>query len=625
MDGFSGGKTDEKIPELIQKLYGFSMSYPYPKEWLESCKKAYEIQDVKELEKAPWMACVKAELAKETKEAAELLGQALEICQEPDGPGFYLDLLESEKAAVERAQKAECFREWKDLLETIEFKRLPAGKKAEKEQVSPERQELAKNLRSQAKDFIKELQERYFGETMEEMAEHLRQAGEPVGVLVDLTLRFMELYQEKKKEKNILDFADLEHYALEILVEHTAEGDKRTNAAKELAGQFAEIMIDEYQDSNLVQEKLLSAVSGIEDGIYNIFMVGDVKQSIYRFRLARPDLFMEKFRTYPLEQGGEKLRIDLHRNFRSRKEVLESVNYLFYQIMGEDLGGVEYDQDAALYPQREFPPKEITEPVAEVLLLEEDDPVWKEQEDGQTARELEAKMTALRIRELMEHQEVLDKETEQYRKVRYSDITILLRTMSGWAETFKKVLNASGIPASVTTKTGYFSATEVTTVLDYLQILDNPLQDIPLAGAMRGLPDGFQFQELAEIKVLGQKEEKASLFEAVLLAEKLENPLGEKVRRFLGVYRKLRSKVPYTPMHELLWDFFDETGFLLYQQAFVSGEQKKANLLMLVEKARAYESTSYRGLFNFIRYIENLKKYQVRQTLSLRKKTLCGL
>lgn len=305
VDGFSGGKTDEKIPELIQKLYGFSMSYPYPKEWLESCKKAYEIQDVTELENASWMACVKAELAKETKEAAELLGQALEICQEPDGPGFYLDLLESEKAAVERAQKAECFREWKDLLETIEFKRLPAGKKAEKEQVSPERQELAKNLRSQAKDFIKELQERYFGETMEEMAEHLRQAGEPVGVLVDLTLRFMELYQEKKKEKNILDFADLEHYALEILVEHTAEGDKRTNAAKELAEQFAEIMIDEYQDSNLVQEKLLSAVSGIEDGIYNIFMVGDVKQSIYRFRLARPDLFMEKFRTYPLEQGGE--------------------------------------------------------------------------------------------------------------------------------------------------------------------------------------------------------------------------------------------------------------------------------------------------------------------------------
>ena len=291
--------------------------------------------------------------------------------------------------------------------------------------------------------------------------------------------------------------------------------------------------------------------------------------------------------------------------------MLESVNYLFYQIMGEDLGGVEYDQDAALYPQREFPPKEITEPAAEVLLLEEDDPVWKDQEDGQTARELEAKMTALRIRELMEHQEVLDKETEQYRKVRYSDITILLRTMSGWAETFKKVLNASGIPASVTTKTGYFSASEVTTVLDYLQILDNPLQDIPLAGAMRGLPDGFQFQELAEIKALGQKEEKASLFEAVLLAEKLENPLGEKVRRFLKVYRRLRSKVPYTPMHELLWDFFDETGFLLYQQAFVSGEQKKANLLMLVEKARAYESSSYRGLFNFIRYIENLKKYQV--------------
>lgn len=302
-------------------------------------------------------------------------------------------------------------------------------------------------------------------------------------MLVNLTLRFMNLYQEKKKEKNILDFADLEHYALEILVEHREDGDCRTDAARELAEQFKEIMIDEYQDSNLVQEKLLTAVSGIEDGIYNIFMVGDVKQSIYRFRLARPDLFMEKFRTYPLTPGDKKLRIDLHKNFRSRREVLESVNYLFYQIMGEDLGGVEYDEDAALYPAREFPPMEQTEPAAEVLLLEADDQVWKEKEDSQTERELEARMTALRIRELMEHQQILDKETETYRPARYSDITILLRTMSGWAETFKKILNSCGIPASVTTKTGYFSAPEIVTVLDYLRILDNPLQDIPLAGA----------------------------------------------------------------------------------------------------------------------------------------------
>lgn len=603
-DGFAGGKTDKKIPEMIIKLYSFSMSYPYPEEWLLNCRKAYEIKSIEELENADWMKLIKNEVKQEIKEVSMLLKQALEIAKEPDGPVFYIGLLEDEASAVAKLERTENFFEWKEMLDKLEFKRLPAGKKAEKELVSENQQELAKNLRSEAKDQIKALKERYFQETAEEMLENLQRAGEPVGVLVDLTLAFMKLYREKKKEKNILDFGDLEHYALEILIKHTEEKDERTDAARELSKKFAEIMIDEYQDSNLVQEKLLTSVSKMEDGIYNIFMVGDVKQSIYRFRLARPDLFMEKFKTYPQEEGMDCLRIDLHKNFRSRAEVLEGVNYLFYQIMGEDLGGVEYDRTAALYPGRIFQPKpeEESEPATEVLLLEDEE---------ENTRELEARMVALRIGELAGKYLVLDKKTEEYRPAKYSDFTILLRTMSGWAETFKKILNSCGIPASVTTKTGYFSAQEVTTVLDYLKILDNPMQDIPLAAALHGLPDGFSFQELAEIKVLGMENEKTGFYEALLLGEKLSSPLGEKIRRFFAVYRELRRKVPYTPMHELIWDFYDATDFLVYQQAFVSGEQRKANLLMLAEKARDYESTSYRGLFNFIRYIENLKKYQV--------------
>lgn len=603
-DGFSGGKTDKKIPEMMIKLYSFSMSYPYPEEWLLNCRKAYEVESIEELENAEWMKLIKNEVKQEIKEASMLLKQALEISKEPDGPVFYIGLLEDEVSELEKLERTENFFEWKEMLDKLEFKRLPAGKKTEKELVSESQQELAKNLRSEAKDQIKALKERYFQETAEEMQENLQRAGEPVGVLIDLTLAFMKLYREKKKEKNILDFGDLEHYALEILINHTEEKDERTDAARELSKKFAEIMIDEYQDSNLVQEKLLTSVSKIEDGIYNIFMVGDVKQSIYRFRLARPDLFMEKFKTYPQEAGENCLRIDLHKNFRSRAEVLEGVNYLFYQIMGEDLGGVEYDSTAALYPGRTFPPKqeEESEPATEVLLLEDEE---------ENTRELEARMVALRIGELAGKYLVLDKKTEEYRPAKYSDFTILLRTMSGWAETFKKILNSCGIPASVTTKTGYFSAQEVTTVLDYLKILDNPMQDIPLAAALHGLPDGFSFQELAEIKVLGMENEKNGFYEALLLGEKLSSPLGEKIRRFFAVYRDLRRKVPYTPMHELIWDFYDATDFLVYQQSFVSGEQRKANLLMLAEKARDYESTSYRGLFNFIRYIENLKKYQV--------------
>ena len=604
-EGFAGGKTDKNIPEMIIKLYSFSMSYPYPEEWLLNCRKAYEVKTLEELEKADWMQLIKSEVKQEIKEVSMLLKQSLEIAKEPDGPVFYSGILEDEVSTVVQLEQTENFFEWKEMLDKLEFKRLPAGKKAEKELVSESQQELAKNLRSEAKDQIKVLKERYFQETAEEMLENLQRAGEPVGVLIDLTLAFMKLYKEKKKEKNILDFGDLEHYALEILINHTEEKDERTDAAREWSKKFAEIMIDEYQDSNLVQEKLLTAVSKMEDGIYNIFMVGDVKQSIYRFRLARPDLFMEKFKTYPQEAGKNCLRIDLHKNFRSCAEVLEGVNYLFYQIMGEDLGGVEYDCTAALYPGKTFPPKqeEEKEPTTEVLFLEN--------EEEENTRELEARMVALRIGELVGKYLVLDKQTEEYRPAKYSDFTILLRTMSGWAETFKKILNSCGIPASVATKTGYFSAQEVTTVLDYLKILDNPMQDIPLAAALHGLPDGFSFQELAEIKVLGMENGKNSFYEALLLGEKLSSPLGEKICRFFAVYRELRRKVPYTPMHELIWDFYDATDFLVYQQSFVSGEQRKANLLMLAEKARDYESTSYRGLFNFIRYIENLKKYQV--------------
>lgn len=613
VDCFGGGKSDSRIADYMIRLYEFSMSYPYPEEWLDSCRKAYEIQNIEELEGAPWFAAVKRETKRQIQEAAQLLSQAEQLSAEADGPAFYLELLGTEKNSVQAVCAEDDFFSWKERLDSLEFKRLPPGKKAEKELVSEEKQELVKSLRNEAKEIIKDIKARYFAESGEEIIENLCRAGRPVSVLVDLTLRFMEAYREKKKEKNVLDFADLEHCALQILVEHSSKGDRRTDAAKELASRFSEIMIDEYQDSNLVQEKLLTAVSQTEEGNNNLFMVGDVKQSIYRFRLARPDLFMEKFRSYPTQEGGKTLRIDLHRNFRSRKEVLDGVNYLFYQLMGEDLGGVEYDEDAALYPQLAFPAKEEESrtPADEILLLEEDEESWKEKEGTQTGRELEASMTALRIREIMEEEQVLDKQTGLYRRPRFSDFTILLRTMSGWAETFKKVLNASGIPANVTTKTGYFSASEVAAVLDYLQILDNPFQDIPLAGAMKSMPKGFSMQELAQIGEIGKEEETHCLYESVLAAEKRGGKLGDKVREFLKIYRSLRKLVPYTPMHELLWAFYDSTGFLVYQQAFVSGEQRKANLLMLLEKARDYESTSYRGLFNFVRYIENLKKYQM--------------
>ena len=575
VEAFSTGRSDDGLVELIRKLYTFSTSYPYPKEWLVSCKDAYQISSVKEVEQAPWMQLLKSDIEKNLEEIRMLAEVGIALCRQEDGPYLY---------------EADSFEAQQEVFSHLSYARLSGKKMPE---ASENKKELVKNYRNQIKDGLNEIKEQYFGVPFETAAKYLQEAGEPVGVLIDLTLRFSEAFAEKKREKNLLDYSDLEHFALEILIHHTENGDERSEAAKELSAHFYEILIDEYQDSNLVQEKLLTAVSRMEEGQNNIFMVGDVKQSIYRFRLARPDLFMEKYHSY-LQKAGDKVRIDLHKNFRSREEVLAGINFIFYQIMGESLGGVEYDEDAALYAGAVF--EENSEPVlreTELLLVESDEAEWKQMETEENVQELEARLVADKIQEIVGKFPVVDKENGGYRKAEYGDIVILLRTMNGWAENFKKILESRGIPASVTTKTGYFSAQEVVTVLNYLRILE----------------------ELAKIKCAGKEssDETLKFFECMLLYEKTDGAaeIQRKISRFLEQFYTLRVKVAYTPIHELLWDIYESLGLIEYYMANALGEQKKANLEMLFEKARDYEKTSYRGLFNFVRYIENLQKYQI--------------
>lgn len=612
VEAFSTGRSDDGLVELIRKLYTFSTSYPYPKEWLVSCKDAYQISSVKEVEQAPWMQLLKSDIEKNLEEIRMLAEAGIALCRQEDGPYLYEEALSQDLKTVELLLKADSFEAQQEVFSHLSYARLSGKKMPE---ASENKKELVKNYRNQIKDGLNEIKEQYFGVPFETAAKYLQEAGGPVGVLIDLTLRFSEAFAEKKREKNLLDYSDLEHFALEILIHHTENGDERSEAAKELSAHFYEILIDEYQDSNLVQEKLLTAVSRMEEGQNNIFMVGDVKQSIYRFRLARPDLFMEKYHSY-LQKAGDKVRIDLHKNFRSREEVLAGINFIFYQIMGESLGGVEYDEDAALYAGAVF--EENSEPVlreTELLLVESDEAEWKQMETEENVQELEARLVADKIQEIVGKFPVVDKENGGYRKAEYGDIVILLRTMNGWAENFKKILESRGIPASVTTKTGYFSAQEVVTVLNYLRILDNPLQDIPFAGVLLNLPDAFTMEELAKIKCAGKEssDETLKFFECMLLYEKTDGAaeIQRKISRFLEQFYTLRVKVAYTPIHELLWDIYESLGLIEYYMANALGEQKKANLEMLFEKARDYEKTSYRGLFNFVRYIENLQKYQI--------------
>ena len=668
---YAAGKSDEGIRDLIYSLYHAAMSNPYPDEWLEKCIDSYKNTDIESIKASEWMKLLWKNVLADLEQAKGLAEEARKLCFSPGGPYLYDDAISSDLLLIRDAQEKALtgdFDGTRAVLGSPAFARLSTKKP--KEPVDDLLKEQVKALRENEKDILKDLGSRYFTVGEEELPLLLECCREPVEMLVELTREFIRLYGEKKREKNILDFTDMEHFALEILMERVADegeaGYRMSQAARELSMKYDEVMVDEYQDSNLVQEMITTCVSGWAKKSKNIFMVGDVKQSIYRFRLARPELFMEKYKKYMLTDSEEQ-RIDLHKNFRSRSQVLSCANFIFRQIMGEDLGGIAYDEAAALYPGAVFPEGARDEFLStEVLLVEKDSEELEDLMEGQDARELEALAISHRIQEMVGKEKILDKETGEYRPVRYGDIVILLRTASGWSETFTDVLSAHGIPVYAASKTGYFSALEVVTVLNYLQVCDNPLQDIPLAGVLRSPLAGCTTQELAVIReedpegmlyesvlhFLGEEETNSAdeVQEAVtgvgfneeipweeeyqtdlfdwerlqqeeaarekekrrkLISPEDRDALQKKLRGFISLLNEMRDLAVYTPVHELILEILRRTGYGNYAKALPNGAQRSANLAMLVEKAMDYEKTSYRGLFNFVRYIEHLQKYEV--------------
>lgn len=668
---YAAGKSDEGIRDLIYSLYHAAMSNPYPDEWLEKCIDSYKNTDIESIKASEWMKLLWKNVLADLEQAKGLAEEARKLCFSPGGPYLYDDAISSDLLLIRDAQEKALtgdFDGTRAVLGSPAFARLSTKKP--KEPVDDLLKEQVKALRENEKDILKDLGSRYFTVGEEELPLLLECCREPVEMLVELTREFIRLYGEKKREKNILDFTDMEHFALEILMERVEDeseaGYRMSQAARELSMKYDEVMVDEYQDSNLVQEMITTCVSGWAKKSKNIFMVGDVKQSIYRFRLARPELFMEKYKKYMLTDSEEQ-RIDLHKNFRSRSQVLSCANFIFRQIMGEDLGGIAYDEAAALYPGAVFPEGARDEFLStEVLLVEKDSEELEDLMEGQDARELEALAISHRIQEMVGKEKILDKETGEYRPVRYGDIVILLRTASGWSETFTDVLSAHGIPVYAASKTGYFSALEVVTVLNYLQVCDNPLQDIPLAGVLRSPLAGCTTQELAVIReedpegmlyesvlhFLGEEETNSAdeVQEAVtgvgfneeipweeeyqtdlfdwerlqqeeaarekekrrkLISPEDRDALQKKLRGFISLLNEMRDLAVYTPVHELILEILRRTGYGNYAKALPNGAQRSANLAMLVEKAMDYEKTSYRGLFNFVRYIEHLQKYEV--------------
>lgn len=601
---YGGGRNDKKIEDLILRIYDYSRSYPDAEAWIARCVKAYQIETLEELEDSEMTRLAMDNTADYLKEAGELLDAGLSICREADGPAAYETTLLKDRQIVEELLTVHTFGKMAEILKNVSWARLAVNKD---KTVSEEKVAQVKAIRDEVKGIVKDLAGQYFYQNVEGMIEDIQACRPAMEELARLVREFSERYEEKKRTRNMIDFSDMEQYALKILTEETENGPAPSAVAREYQEQFEEIMIDEYQDSNLIQEAILTSISTVSSGRYNIFMVGDVKQSIYRFRLSRPELFMEKFRTYALTEGETKQRIDLHKNFRSRKEVLDSVNYIFRQIMTQKLGKIAYDDQAALYVGADYKPGKDLE--TEVLVIDSD--LEEGEESGRiTERELEARAIAGRIRRLRASHQVIDKKTGEFRPVRYSDIVILIRSVKGFADVFTEVLNREGIPAYAGTREGYFATQEIGVLLDYLQVLDNRQQDIPLAAVLRSSFGMLTEEELAAIS-LEYKETRFCKAAARYRTEGKVREIRDKLERCLGQMDEFRRIVPYTPMHELLWRILKETGYGDYVSALPGGEQRRANLDMLVEKARAYEATSYKGLFHFVRYIEQLKKYDV--------------
>lgn len=618
VDAYVSGKTDSGLEEYIMQVFRFSQSNPWPKEWMEACKKELLVENEEGFEETAWMRYLIRDVRRQAEEYVEQLSEAYEIALEADGPQGYLPMLGEDLRILKALKSAGTYREIREILSGPLFGRLAPVRGKD---VSPEKKEMAADIRNRVKDAVKKMKELYVPSDAEHMFSDLLATREPVLMLLELAWEFSERYRKAKGEKNLVDFSDLEHFALEILT-GGLEDHSPGPVADELANYYEEILVDEYQDSNEVQETLIRAISRERFGTPNVFMVGDVKQSIYKFRLAKPELFLEKYESYTKEEGPNQ-KIELHKNFRSRAEVLSSINDVFYSIMTKPLGNIRYTSDAALYAGADYPETPVKDQAkTEVYLFntgEELLAAMDEEMADYTAKEAEARLIAAKIRELTNPETGMKRwngKTGQYEPLRKKDIVILLRSLSGWAEEFLSVLSAEGIPAFAESRTGYFTAVEVETVLNMLAVIDNPMQDIPLVSVLKSPIGGLSDRELAIIMAAFKKNpdkgQDIGFYGAVrmyLERDDEEDELYKKLKRFRMLLTDLRRDAGYLPVHRLIYRIFERTGYYDYVSAMPAGKVRQANLNMLVEKASAYERTSYQSLFDFIRYIEKLKKY----------------
>ena len=589
--------NDQSLAEILIGMYTAVMSNPDPLGWLDAVGlQSYEINGIEELQNTLLWKCSEAYREGLIDRAVYLVDAVMRLCESEDGPEKYIPTVMDYSHLIHSLKEEHGYERRYRLLNNSEITRLSTAKGKNE---NPDKRAEAKKLIDQMKDVLKKIQEFYCvnGELAVEDGAYVYKAAKQ---LVDLLKELITEFRKAKKEGNMLDFNDMEHYAYQILVKDNEDGVIiPTASAEEYRDYFDVVMVDEYQDSNYIQEHILKAIA--KDN--NYFMVGDVKQSIYKFRQACPDIFVDKYNTF--EDEGRDVRIDLNKNFRSRNEVLDFANIIFDHTMHKNTASIQYDDKAKLYLGNEtYTPGSTYK--AEVLVL---DSSTKSAGNllNLEKHEAEALMVAGKIKQLMQEGfRVEDTDGNGGRPLKYGDIVILLRSTKEWDQIFKHVLESQGIPAYINLKAGYFSAKEVTALLDYLCIIDNPNQDVPLYGALVSYFGGFTPEEIAKIKAENKNK---SLYEAIGLYD--EGGLRERIDCFLNALKAYRHKSTYMQVRELIDNLLSDTGYLSYVSAMPDGDRRRNNVLMLLERASGFEQSSYHGLFHFNKYIEQLKASEV--------------
>lgn len=620
VDTYTNDRSDGALQEMIGKLYDFSRSHPNPERWLRDLTEMYDISEEADIDSLSIADPLKVDIGLQLQGARTLFQRALDLTKVPGGPSpravNFEDDLEVVNGLILAAEDS-----WNALYEKMQTLHFTKLKPCRGDEFDKDLADDAKKLRDQGKKMLEKLQEEFFMRNPQSFLADMRKMKDSIQTLSELVIEFGRRFKAVKEERGLVDFADLEHFCLDILRDPAESGKiQPSEAALQYKQKFKEVLVDEYQDTNMVQESILLLITGEEEHSGNRFMVGDVKQSIYRFRLAEPNLFLTKYNRFLPETGEAGLRIDLSQNFRSRKEVLDGTNFLFKQIMGISVGEMEYNKEAELVKGAPYP-EDRGYPV-EVALIDQETPektpsqaedeslsVFDEEDIEKSV--LEARYMAGKVKEMIEGRSpVFDPKTKTERPIQYKDIVILLRSMP-WAAEIMEEFKRQGIPIYANLSTGYFDATEISIMLSLLKVIDNPYQDIPLASVLRSPIAGLDEEGLASIRIhskAGSYYEALKKFSEEKPSRSSEEETFEKVKLFLYQLDGWRTRARQGSVTELIWQLYRDTRFYDYVGGMAGGKQRQANLRALYDRARQYESTSFRGLFRFLRFIDRMRE-----------------